>query len=283
MEDLCFIDTTVKSKNHNNTVKYINKKILTDGSINTIGIEEFGEVLKNYRTKYNTKLSYGSIKCLFYTMQKERSDWNINAMKKVKNSFWTKSNSSANLYDLETTNKIKDMILYCIKNLFDQKLDKLENYVAMAVLLTVATNLRISEIKQLKKKHLIQIVNGEMINIKIKKKFKGIHLLSHIWLIKKILSLITAESNEYTLVPLSHNFINRKIRQFTADIDPLTKLGIQAIRKVNTTLLIEHCDIETAQIFNRHTKSDTTQKYYNNKTYIGPKINQIMKLNHSIS
>ncbi|UVX94909.1 VLF-1 [Callinectes sapidus nudivirus] len=281
-EILCYRNTLENSKNHHLTIKYIKTRIIPNKDIKKISIQEFSDELKKYKTKDGNNLKYGSIKCLFYTMMKERSDWEPRIAKQYKNSFWTKkSHTSSNLYNTEDSQKIKQMILNFIKNYFTNNLKKSENEVAMAIIIAVATNLRMAEIRQLKKKHLLQIVNGEMINIKIKKKIKGVRVLSHKWLLSALLDKLPADmENNKLLITVSRSFINRTIKAHTLGVMDSTKLGIQSIRKVNTTMILEHCNVTTAQIFNRHTRSDTTQQYYNNKTYIGPQINQIMKLNH---
>lgn len=178
--DECFTDRSIKTKTHNNTIKYIKKWILKDDdNIHTISVRKFSERLRSYRTNVTKKkLSYGSIKCLFYTMAKERATtWNFELMKKEKNKFWTKQTafdalrSNDNLYDTSMTNKICAMILHFISILFsDQFYEQKLVHVGRAVALTVATNLRISEILQLRKKHIQQMVDGEIVNIRTKKK-----------------------------------------------------------------------------------------------------------------
>nr|WOZ57633.1 VLF-1 [Menippe mercenaria nudivirus] len=289
--DLCYIDRSIKSKNHLNTIKYIRKWILKPSDkLSTITIPQFVERLKTYRTQNTNKaLSYGSIKCLFYTMQKERSaTWDWNEMREAKNKFWVKRTafdtlrSNDNLYDSEMTERIRTAIMYFARVLFGREYASAEVvFVARCVIITVATNLRISEILQLTKKHLQQILDNEIINIRIKKKKTGVKLLSHDWLLKAMLKQLAHQGDEYKLVQVSKSFINKTIRVHMGDVPQNMKFGIHSIRKVNTTLLIEHGDLKIAQLFNRHNKKDVTRQYYNNKTYIAPTINSIMKQQHA--
>ncbi len=290
--DECYVDRSVKTKTHESTMRYIRHWILkpTDDA-NTITIGAFADRLRRYRTRErNEKLSYGSVKCLFYTMQKERGDtWDIEEMKRVKNTFWVSKRSAFdalrssdnNLYGTEMTAKISTMILYFASNLFCNTFFNAKLIaVARAVVLTLATNLRASELLQLRKKHLQQMVDGEVVNIRTKKRIKGIRFLSQDWLILKLLLQIRDEPSDFVLVPVSKSFINKCIRAQIPDIPKGVKCGIHSIRKVNTTLLIEHGDLSLAQLFNRHSKSEVTGQYYNNRTYVGPTINRIMRENH---
>lgn len=285
--DECYIDQTEKSPNHFKTLKYITKVLSrTNDDINTITIETFADRIRNYKTSNGTILSYGSIKCLFYTMQRERSDWDFATMKLVKNTFWNQEKPASNLYNTEITNKIINMIMYFIEGLFNGTLNNTKHQVARAILITLATNLRMAEILQLKKRHLRQLINNEIITIHIKKKVKGVRVLVHNWLLKPLLDMISKDTDDddCKIVNVTRSVINKMIKENTVGIEDVNvKLGIQSIRKINTTLIIEHGDITLAQEFNRHTRSEVTQQYYNNKTYIGPTINKLMKQNHSVS
>ncbi|QBB28648.1 VLF-1 [Homarus gammarus nudivirus] len=280
--DICFINTSDFSKNHVNTVKYIKHSVFNDdvSRFKTISIAEFGDILRQYKTKRGTPLCYGSIKCLFYTMAKERPDWDFDEMKRVKNTFWVKGSISNNLYNSEMSDKIMNMIEHFVVGFFNHQFYDIQKDVAIAVIITVATNLRIAEIKQLKRRHIIDIINGRVINIKMKKKYKGLVVLAHKWLLQSLLDSLPSSNDgddDRYLVTIATSTINKYIKNYIKVSDKHVKFGIQSIRKVNTTLILEHCNIELAQAFNRHTKTETTQKYYNNKTYIGPTINKIVK------
>lgn len=98
---------------------------------------------------------------------------------------------------------------------------------------------------------------------------------------KEIIDQLTDETSDFILVQVSRSVINKEIRNQIPDIPKGIKFGIHSIRKVNTTLLIEHGNLSLAQLFNRHSKSEVTRQYYNNKTYISPMINRVMKSNHA--
>lgn len=283
MSDLCYIDKSQRSKNQVAAFKYIQKNITSD--VQTITVEDFADKIEKYRTKNNTPLSYGSVKCLFYVMAKERTDWDRDTMRRYKNSFYNRKytvTQNSNLYNTEVSNKISEMILFFIEHLLHKKFhDKCYIDTARAILITLATNFRISELLQLRKRHLYQILNCENIHINIKKKKKSMQILAHDWLLQALLETIKTEDDEYVLISTAKSTINKILRNYI-DVDDKhrIKFGINSIRKVNTTLLIEHGNITIAQMFNRHVRSDVTQTYYNNKTYIGPTINRVMKANH---
>lgn len=278
--DSCFIDSSVKSKNHNNTIKYICKCILANDVelVNTISIEDFTTAIKRYKTSSGKSLSYGSIKCLYYTMMNERQDWDTKLAKKSKNEFFSKSDSFS-LYDSITSGKIMDSILIFVKYVLD--LPGYEDtmvFVGRAIIIVLATNLRMAEVKQIQVRHLYMILKNETINIKFKKRLKGVRLLAHNWLIRGLVDTLPKEYNQDDLVvKVAKSTINRYLKD-CINVPKDLSLGIQAIRKVNTTLLLEYCNLETAQTFNRHTRAETTDKYYNNRTYIGPMINKTMQV-----
>lgn len=280
--DFCFKDTSVTTPSHKNTIKYIKNSILNDDDdIKTITIQEFRGRINDYRTKSNKKLSYGSVKCLFYTMQKERfNSWNVKEMKRAKNTFWT-GDETINMLNNENNKKLNKAILYFVSEYFKNKLNFTDSQVAITILLTLATNFRMAELLQLKKKHLGQMMREEVITIHIKKKKKCIKVLSQNWIIESILLKIENENDDYDLIQLSRSVINKKIKEKSGITG--VNVGIQSIRKLNTTNLLEHGNIGLAQQFNRHTRPEITHKYYNNKTYIGPTINKIMRANHKRS
>ena len=285
MQDEFYIDKNVKTKTHINVIKYIKKWILKpDDDLNIISIIDFSKRIEDYRLqKTGQPLCYGSIKSLFYTMQKERSDWDYKTMKRYKNKFWKQVSETSNLYNAEITEKISDMILFYVQGFIQKSLSNvIEMEVAKAIIVTLATNFRMSELLQLKKKHIKQIINGDILNIHIKKKLKGFRILAHNWLLEILLTHLEHVDDDCFVVKASRSEINKLIKKRTF-VETDIKLGIQCIRKVNTTLLIQHGNIKIAQVFNRHTRSSVTAQYYNNKTYIAPTIDKIMKKYHGES
>ncbi|UOT91804.1 VLF-1 [Aratus pisonii nudivirus] len=276
----CYTDKSKRSRNHVRTLRYIKTKILkTYDNLHSITLLDFCERLKFYRTNHNQPLSFGTIKCLLYTMKKE-NNWDEEQLKIEKNKFWHKfKNTNDNLYDAVTTKNIINMIEYYTQNYFRNNLNGVENQVAIAILITLATNLRINEILQLNKKHLQQIINVEIIHIKLKKRVRGIQVLSQKWILKALLLKLKDFPEYETILQISKSTINKYIKLRTINSSSIN-IGIHSIRKINTTLLLEHGSIDIAQQFNRHNKANTTYNYYNNKTYIGPVLNRIMKTNH---
>ncbi|UHB41781.1 VLF-1a [Macrobrachium rosenbergii nudivirus] len=277
-----YVDTQSISSNHLKILKYIEKYITRD--IDSISISEFSNLIREHKLQNGNKLAYGSIKNLFYTMAKHRkTDWNLKEMKLAKNKFWSKINPNDNLYTEEEEKVIINMINFYVNHFisnYKYKNNKILDNVSFAVILTVATNLRISEIKQLRKYHLRQIIDNKIINIKTKKKLSGIYILSHKWLIETILKNVEDKYDDALLIQVSTATINKHIKLKLQDTS--IKCGIQGIRKITTTQLIKDGDIKLAQTFNRHSSAETTAKYYNNKTYITPTINRVISNKYSL-
>ena len=273
-----FIDTTISTATHCKILTYIKKHITAN--VDIVTIPEFSQLISQYKTtKTGKSFAYGSVKSLFYTMMKHRQgDWNLMEMKTAKNKFWTKTHPTDNLYSQEKETQILDMILYYMQHLVSPMFNKehpgiLDN-VSLAIAITVATNLRISEIKQLTLSHLHHMMRDEVVNIRTKKRSKGVVILAHKWLIEKIITLLITHAESALIITISTSCLNKHIKLKLAD--PTTVCGIQGIRKVNTTQLIKDGTITLAQTFNRHSNASTTQKYYNNQTYIGPIVNKVL-------
>lgn len=282
LDDSLFIYKNAISKGQQKTLNYIKNNITPD--IDTISVEGLAKCIEQYKNSKGRMLAYGSIKCIFYTMMKyRRHDWDIKEMKKWKNSFWIKTNHFTLMvdhYSADMESSIKDMIEYFVSYFFGvaTTISRSYYYTSLAVCITLATNLRISEIKQLTKKHIRQILNDEHLTIRIKKKKKSIQIMANKTLIREILSRLDNFSELEMLVPISKSSINYIIRQNVHNSNVIgQKIGIQSIRKVNTTIIIGNIDLETAQYFNRHTNRNITFDHYNTKTYIAPAINEVIK------
>ncbi len=269
-----FIDTTKKTTAHESKMAYV--RHITPNA-DTISIEEFSTLLRNFRKKLGGPLAYGSIKCLFYTLYKHRlGDWDEVEMKRAKNTFYVHRENNIS-FTQEEEDKIKEMVKYFISYVFGQQeyICSKYIYVAIAVYLVMATNLRISELQQLEVRHLDDMINDNVLNIKIKKKKRGLKIVSNNTMIQKLKERITGlYENKYSkLIPVSKSYINKMIRR-RVNLDDKTKLlGIQGIRKINTTILIQTLNLDVAQKFNRHTKSNVTFNYYNTRNYIPTAIN----------
>ncbi|UVT30844.1 VLF-1a [Penaeus vannamei nudivirus] len=283
MSNNVFIDTSLPTKAQSLTLKYIRNNITNN--IDTISIDDFAELVKNFKLKNGKMLAYGSIKCLFYTMYKHRmGDWDIKKMKAAKNKFWDiTSHRSGESYNVEMEGVIKDMIEYFISYLFDKvpSVNLTFKDVAIAIYITLATNLRISEIKQLTKKHIIQMMNDEIVTIRIKKKRKPIKIMANKKMLDKFLfnqKIKTLDDNQ-PLIRISKSLINETIRKYISTKTSITenqKFGIQSIRKVNTTIIIQSLNLQVAQNFNRHSNANTTFHHYNTKTYINTVIDNVI-------
>lgn len=134
--------------------------------------------------------------------------------------------------------------------------------VASPILMCICTNLRISEMIQLTRKHVESIRNGDTVPIDVKKKKR----LCRIAIIKSLFNKyydIFIETPRVVNVPIST--LNKLIRSNLLDrgANPIDRCGIQCIRAYNTTRLLSHIDIYDVARFNRHKRIDTIQKHYN--------------------
>lgn len=179
---------------------------------------------------------------------------------------------------------------------------------ALTVVCVLATNMRISEVGQLTWRQIQSIINKNPINIRVKKRIQTIKVVGNIPLLRKflpILKQIELLRNFYaTESVFGYNrnklfLINRiqsnKVLLHTASTinarfrdaydallrtyhivkrEQCTILGVQAIRKINTTILVQHNNYNAAKMFNRHSNARITN-YYNTRNFYSSKMNTI--------
>lgn len=295
-------DTSIASKSQQLRKVYINK-ILTsyNYSIENITANALYDILKNYRKKIsNGPLSNGTIKCLLSTIAYYRRDLRQDSVfqniyklnKKINN------NSDFSTLDKNQENFVCDTIAYfvdifsTIDSANDEEFNiliknfKINYYTGLAVLLTLITNMRSGELKQITLNNLKQMVNNEAVSIKIKKRQTYLKVLVNCGLLKNIMpSLIRRNhaTDGEPLIKVSIVSINKAFRNKLMELMNKTnndiKYGLHTIRKINTTILIAEDLVEMAQVFNRHKSKDTTIYYYDNKTYINEnQLNKVMKI-----
>ena len=163
---------------------------------------------------------------------------------------------------------------------------------SLSVVLTLCTNLRSSELKQLTYSHVRNILNRQSVPIRIKKKFKPTFILANIDMLQgfndKIVEFAKLHGGEKELlIQSTTSSINKHFRTACYNLavkqniikegDEFIHLGVQAIRKINTTALIESGSLKLAQLFNRHNNSQTTDLYYNTGNYMSSKMNSLYK------
>ncbi|UBZ25544.1 VLF-1 [Crangon crangon nudivirus] len=287
-----YIDTNIPSPAFIRGLAYIKNCILKPPlKLETIDIHTLFKHLRAYRTQKQLKhLSYGSIKYIFSIIDRVRPDIKKHAQFKIlRNKLWRDWNTTAASVEIYTPLEeaaIRKTIEYFITQFVALSNNKVQHRhkvlyeTGLAILLTLSTNLRISELLQLTYDHLAALVRGLTINIRIKKRLAPVHILVNRNMLQSIIkSLDSGGSGTQHVLSLSAGTINQCIRHHILshlDISTSTRtFGIQAIRKINTTILIESGSIELAQVFNRHRSSTTTNTYYNTKNYFSRMLNNV--------
>lgn len=284
----CVKDVTEETNAQKKGLKYLRKILQTHNlNVDTIDANTFFNFLETYEVRNCSSgkdhtLAYGSIKYLICIMCKHRPSirmGDVVTFKKRRKQLWQERRATDYFHP---TLKQEDAIIDCIHQaieLFLENTSGLDYTVGLAVALTIATNLRSSELQQLSYNNLEQMLAGQTIPIRIKKKSRPLHILVNREMMKGILRRLmsTQHNNNERILKYSSVSINRRFRAMVIQHEPSTKhlpLGIQAIRKINTTILIEHGSIDLARVFNRHNSRQTTAQYYNTQNYITKHINR---------
>lgn len=296
-----FKDTSKPSKSRELKKVYIDKILASyNYSIENITANALYEIFKRYRKKNsNDPLSNGTIKCLLSTITYYRTDLrhgsvfqNIYKLNKNLN-----NNREFNMLDKNQEHCICDTIAHfvnffsTIDSLNDKEFNlliknsKVDYYTGLAVILTLITNMRSNEIKQITLNNLRQMMNNEAVSIKIKKRQTYLTVLVNSDLLKTLMPSLVRRNHatdDEPLIKVSIVSINKSFRIKLMELmnKPNNDLryGLHTIRKINTTILMADDLVEMAQVFNRH-KSKDTLRYYDNKTYIDEsQLNNVMKI-----
>lgn len=131
----------------------------------------------------------------------------------------------------------------------------------MAILLCMATNFRISELMQLNKQHILAILRGEPIGIRIKKHLSEQIILGNVDLLTALLPHLPEMG---PILTTSKSMITNNIKRLVLELYPEYKglCGINLIRKFTTSLYIKFSGVEAAVMVNRHRNDDTTIEEY---------------------
>lgn len=133
--------------------------------------------------------------------------------------------------------------------------------VGVAVLLTLATNLRSGEISQLRFEHLEPMMAGRLVPIQIKRRHEFVYIDVNERLLRPYLAVLQ-RLRPGRLLTKSVSFINRDIRK-RVYVDPSIKLvGLRLLRKINSKLLLDVSDLNTVRAFNRHRDEQVTAAHY---------------------
>lgn len=277
--EACFIDTSLETHSHHQGLKYI-KKILKkyNETVATITLNKLYFILNDFKTKYNTPLSYGSSKFIISILTKTKDGWGNENFIEFKQKIKTdKYNMEVNQLTLQDERAIKDACIIAL-SIFTSNHSNITLYeTSLMVLLVLCTNFRISEVKQLTFNHLLSLWNNETISIRIKKKLKPVSCIVNKEILGNIISTIKLQNRNVDnkiLLSRSKVILNKTFKKI-CNCNPTSRLGIQALRKVNTTQVIRHANLEVAQVFNRHTNSQVTDKYYNTQSYVLANIDNI--------
>lgn len=142
---------------------------------------------------------------------------------------------------------------------------------AIVVVLTIATNLRMNELRQLTVQHLRDILDDKLVCIKIKKRNKSLRIIPNRRLLLFYLKHIENYNklhNTKTIINYTSCYLNSifrsKVLSLNTSLAALhnVKFGVQSLRKLNTTLLLGNfSNPKLVSYFNRHRSYETT-KYY---------------------
>lgn len=130
----------------------------------------------------------------------------------------------------------------------------------IAVLLTLATNLRSSEVAQLHFEHLGAMFRHEIVPIAIKKRHEYTYININQALVAPYMALLKRERPQ-RLVLCSMSYINRLIRQEFHQWPTVRLMGLRMVRKINSKLLLDVSDLNTVRAFNRHVDENVTAYY----------------------
>lgn len=275
----CFIDTSFATQSHHQGLKYI-KKILKkyNETVDSITLDKLYFILNNFKTKYNKPLSYGSSKFIVSILTKTKNGWGdenfIEFKQKLKND---KYKVEVNPLTPQDEQAIKDACISALSIFTSNHSNKTLHETSLMVLLVLCTNFRISEVKQLTFNHLISLLNNETISIRIKKKLKPVSCIVNKEILGNIIETLKLQNRNVDnkiLLGRSKVILNKTFKSL-CKCNHDVKLGVQALRKVNTTQIIRHSTLEVAQIFNRHTNSQVTDKYYNTQSYVLANIDNV--------
>lgn len=291
---LPYVDTAKKSKAYAVGLRYC-ARILEEHntSVDSVTDDELREIFATHRLRKpaGAKLSYGSVKYVLSILKRARPDEIALTMGQLeRDAIVTPQLNYLRRFTPDTERRVKETILFFVRILAKchTRADYLRSAplydTCLAVVLTLATNLRSSELKQITFEHVARIFNRQPVSIRVKMRCKSIVIVANLEMLKLFLpqiKVIGGGDRAKPLLSASVSTINRLFREAfenttaTSDDRDDWRIGLQAIRKINTTVLIEHGTLKLAQAFNRHASSEITDKYYNTQNYISNVVNRV--------
>lgn len=289
MESCAYVDTSVDSEALLRGLVYVRKLLLPHFRIDTITNEQLLQLLKEKKTKNNEPLTTNSFVYILSIIKKKNPAITLTQRDLPNHVIDNRIN--------ETDEKlIKKAIFHHIS--FMANIDTEQNYVkhrlwynaGIAVLLSCAVCLRSSELIQLTFENYVQILNGQPVAIRIKKRAKSPILLGNIELLNKyfpyVKKIVSYEKkhvqNSIRLINISIVSFNKvfklTVESFARDenVGIASTLGMHSIRKIATTIILDKTDdADMAKRFMRHDHSATTLRYYDTGNYIGKKLQAV--------
>lgn len=127
--------------------------------------------LQTYRTKKGEPLQCGTKRLIVNALRKVNAGGDLLSVDYGCDGYSARQRGSVNVLSQTDLDSISRSVLKFIWRLqCDETRHDVETCTAVAILLTMCTNLRMNELKQLKASHLNDLMNDKVINIKVKKK-----------------------------------------------------------------------------------------------------------------
>ena len=245
-----FLETTTLSRNEQYAIKIFNNDFSTSNVYS---------VISTYKTKYNKSLSSTFKRLLLMIARKYNKTIHIDAQAANQTSV-----------DDQLLGLLPKLILYYL-DMFQILTKTVDQDIAIALLLVLATNLRSSELDQLSTNHLRDMLQQKPISIRIKKKLLSTTIIANNTLLEPFLPRIWIIRPTGKLILTSISTINKHIRKWLTrhgySAPSSDRIGLIMIRKFNTSLLYQHLKAPLVSTFNRHTTSTSTGHHYNIHKY----------------
>lgn len=176
-----------------------------------------------------------------------------------------KKTNNGNVYTRKTNDAIDLLFRRVTSNPYEFPV------IGKVLIITLCTNLRLGEILQLRLADMENIMNGRPVSLKIKKRKSVVTVVPILVIYKKFYKFLTGDlkSLDSLVVKYSQSYINTELRKTlknfgASDVD---KLGVQSLRKFNTSKLLQQTTVQNVANFNRHRNVDTTLRFYNTGFY----------------
>nr|CAR40190.1 putative VLF-1 protein [Chelonus inanitus] len=289
-DQLAYRPSTIKT--HEAHLKKLKQLNIVVSKITNNNVEEVLKYIQK-SSPSGKEFSIAYINSIYASIKRE----NPNVTKHIEYLDRYQSNPLA-VNDEKILDGMKNLIIDTVKNVrdfVDGKYTEMESKrlidTRLAILLTLLTNLRSSELLQLRIKHLHMIDREQTVSIRAKHRIESIKILKmgklfdllYPMIIKVVMkrdkldqhcslndlinnTINNSEYNEVLLISSQSDSINKTLRELYANVnqsEPSTALGLKIIRSLNTTLMVQHNELALAQNINRHKDINVTLRHYN--------------------